>query len=195
MGGEALNAYRALLRATRKSFADDTVMLKASAVEIRKLFEQNRNVTSESEIQGLLDSAREASDFISNSIVQARLNSRGGYGTFFSTPLIMPTQCLLYCLCSAFSISTPLFPLGVCLFLILFYWVMGAGLNLNFLFLFAELKSIQHKDDFSVTKCCLIDCRLFRIGFKSIDSLLSFQLGFIFWKITYIECNGKCRKK
>ncbi|XP_034690141.1 mitochondrial zinc maintenance protein 1, mitochondrial [Vitis riparia] len=79
MGGEALSAYRTLLRATRKSFAGDTVMLKASAVEIRKHFEDNRNVTSQSEIQGLLESAREASHFISNMIVQAKLNSRGGY--------------------------------------------------------------------------------------------------------------------
>lgn len=94
MGGEALSAYRTLLRATRKSFAGDTVMLKASAVEIRKHFEDNRNVTSQSEIQGLLESAREASHFISNMIVQAKLNSRGGYGIFLLTP---PERPLFVC--------------------------------------------------------------------------------------------------
>ncbi|RVW54541.1 hypothetical protein CK203_071485 [Vitis vinifera] len=95
MGGEALSAYRTLLRATRKSFAGDTVMLKASAVEIRKHFEDNRNVTSQSEIQGLLESAREASHFISNMIVQAKLNSRGGYGIFLLTPPERPLFCFI----------------------------------------------------------------------------------------------------
>nr|KJB21474.1 hypothetical protein B456_004G089900 [Gossypium raimondii] len=78
--GEALSAYRALLRATRKSFAGDTLMLNASAVEVRQKFEANRHVTSEPEIQKLLEEAREASHFISTMIVQAKLNERGGYG-------------------------------------------------------------------------------------------------------------------
>ncbi|CAI9300470.1 unnamed protein product [Lactuca saligna] len=76
---EALTAYRGLLRATRKSFAGDTVMLEGSAAEVRKKFEENRHLTAEPEIRKLLDEAREASDFISNMIVQAKLNSRGGY--------------------------------------------------------------------------------------------------------------------
>ncbi|KAJ0691672.1 putative complex 1 LYR protein [Helianthus annuus] len=79
LSSEAVIAYRNLLRATRKSFAGDTVMLQGSAEEVRKKFEENRHVTSEPEIRKLLDEAREASDFISNMIVQAKLNSRGGY--------------------------------------------------------------------------------------------------------------------
>ncbi|XP_043721774.1 mitochondrial zinc maintenance protein 1, mitochondrial-like [Telopea speciosissima] len=81
MGGgrrEVLSAYRALLRATRKSFSGDKLMLAESAVEVRKKFEANRNVTSEAEINKLLDEARDASDFISNMIVQTKLNSSGG---------------------------------------------------------------------------------------------------------------------
>ncbi|OMO63844.1 Complex 1 LYR protein [Corchorus capsularis] len=77
--GEVLSAYRALLRATRKSFAGDTVMLNASAAEVRKKFDENRHVTFEPEIQRLLGEAREASEFISTMIVQAKLNERGGY--------------------------------------------------------------------------------------------------------------------
>ncbi|WZY87447.1 hypothetical protein YC2023_044182 [Brassica napus] len=77
---EALIAYRALLRATRKSFAGDTEMLKASASEIRKKFEENRHVASDSDIPRLLEEAREATEFISTMIVQAKLNERGGYG-------------------------------------------------------------------------------------------------------------------
>ncbi|OVA02641.1 Complex 1 LYR protein [Macleaya cordata] len=76
---EALSAYRALLRATRKSFRGDTLMLNESAVEVRKKFEDNRNVTSDTEIQKLLDDAREASSFISTMIVQAKLSPQGGY--------------------------------------------------------------------------------------------------------------------
>ncbi|XP_050236676.1 mitochondrial zinc maintenance protein 1, mitochondrial [Mercurialis annua] len=79
MRGEALIAYRSLLRATRKSFAGDTLMLNGSASEVRKKFEENRHVTSDTEIQKLLDEAREASQFISTMIVQAKLNDRGGY--------------------------------------------------------------------------------------------------------------------
>lgn len=78
--GEVLSAYRSLLRATRKSFAGDTLMLTQSAAEVRRKFDENRNVTFETEINRLLDEAREASHFISTMIVQAKLNSRGGYG-------------------------------------------------------------------------------------------------------------------
>ncbi|KAK3021049.1 hypothetical protein RJ639_047296, partial [Escallonia herrerae] len=77
--GEALRAYRSLLRATRHTFAGDELMLTQSAAEVRKKFEENRHVTSDVEIQRHLEEAREASHFISNMIVQAKLNDRGGY--------------------------------------------------------------------------------------------------------------------
>ncbi|XP_078445435.1 complex 1 family protein / LVR family protein [Wolffia australiana] len=78
-GGEALSAYRALLRATRKTFAGDALMLTQSALEVRNKFEENRRVSSEAEIRRLLDEAREASHFILTMIVQAKRNSRGGF--------------------------------------------------------------------------------------------------------------------
>lgn len=80
MKGEVLSAYRSLLRATKRSFAGDTLMLTESASEIRRKFQESRHVTSEPEIRKLLEEAREASHFISNMIVQAKLTSRGGYG-------------------------------------------------------------------------------------------------------------------
>ncbi|XP_045832613.1 mitochondrial zinc maintenance protein 1, mitochondrial [Trifolium pratense] len=73
--GKVLSAYRALLKATRKSFAGDTPMLQGSAVEVRKKFEENKNVTSEAEIQKLLAEADEAAVFITTMIVQAPLNT------------------------------------------------------------------------------------------------------------------------
>ncbi|KAG2402916.1 uncharacterized protein HKW66_Vig0248150 [Vigna angularis] len=75
---EVLSSYRALLKATRKTFSGDTMMLKESALEVRKKFEENRNVSSEAEIQKLLEEAAEASDFITNMIVQAQLNTDAG---------------------------------------------------------------------------------------------------------------------
>lgn len=78
---EVLSAYRALLKATRKTFSGDSLMLKESVVEVRKKFEENRNVTSDAEIHRLLQEADEASHFITNMIVQAQLNSdAGSYG-------------------------------------------------------------------------------------------------------------------
>ncbi|KAL8167754.1 hypothetical protein V2J09_009253 [Rumex salicifolius] len=76
---EVLRCYREVLKATRKSFAGDTQMLRASAMEVRTKFEENRSVSSDSEIDKLLQDAKEASSFISTMIVQARLNDRGGY--------------------------------------------------------------------------------------------------------------------
>ena len=81
----ALSAYRALLRATRKTFAGDTLMLTQSAAEVRKQFEENRNVSSEEEQRRLLEEAKEASHFILTMIVQAKRTSRGGFGNFLNT--------------------------------------------------------------------------------------------------------------
>ncbi|KAF7818205.1 mitochondrial zinc maintenance protein 1, mitochondrial [Senna tora] len=75
---EVITAYRTLLRATRKTFAGDSLMIKESAGEVRKKFEDNRHVTSDAEIQSLLREAGEASHFLTNMIVQAKLNSATG---------------------------------------------------------------------------------------------------------------------
>ena len=83
MRTEVLKAYRQILKATRKSFAGDSQMLKASAMEVRTKFEENRSVASESDIQRLIDDAYTAAQFISTNIVQAKLNDRGSYGNFF----------------------------------------------------------------------------------------------------------------
>uniref|UniRef100_M1AT22 Complex 1 family protein n=1 Tax=Solanum tuberosum TaxID=4113 RepID=M1AT22_SOLTU len=69
---EALRAYRSVLKATHKAFAGDTFMLQQSAAEVRKKFEENRHVSSEADIQRLLEDATEASSFISTMIIQAK---------------------------------------------------------------------------------------------------------------------------
>ncbi|XP_022854335.1 mitochondrial zinc maintenance protein 1, mitochondrial-like isoform X2 [Olea europaea var. sylvestris] len=80
MANEVLGAYRAVLRATRQTFAGDTPMLLGCTAEVRKKFEENRHVTSPADLQWLLEEAREASQIISTMIVQAKPNERGGHG-------------------------------------------------------------------------------------------------------------------
>lgn len=80
---KALGAYRALLRATLKTFTGDTLMLSESSAEIRRRFEENRGVTAEDEVKRLLDEASQASHFITHMIVQAKRSSTtGGYGKY-----------------------------------------------------------------------------------------------------------------
>lgn len=77
---EALRAYRSVLKATHKAFAGDTFMLQQSAAEVRKKFEENRHVSSEADIQRLLEDATEASSFISTMIIQAKATPSGAFG-------------------------------------------------------------------------------------------------------------------
>ncbi|KAJ1696476.1 hypothetical protein LUZ63_004988 [Rhynchospora breviuscula] len=77
--GEAMAAYRALLRATRRTFAGDTLMLTESKKEIRRRFEENRGVTAEAELRELLDQAKEASHFIQHMILQAKRSPSGSF--------------------------------------------------------------------------------------------------------------------
>ena len=74
-------------------------MLEGSAAEVRKKFEENKHVTDEPEIRKLLDEAREASDFIRNMIVQAKLNERGGYGMILIIIIIL---CYFYIICCCY---------------------------------------------------------------------------------------------
>ncbi|KAJ4756521.1 Complex 1 family protein [Rhynchospora pubera] len=77
--GEAMAAYRALLRATRRTFAGDTLMLAESKKEIRRHFEEKRGVTAEAELRELLDQAKEASHFIQHMILQAKRSPSGSF--------------------------------------------------------------------------------------------------------------------
>ncbi|KAL2651895.1 hypothetical protein R1flu_020023 [Riccia fluitans] len=76
---EVRSVFRALLRVRRQAFAGDEPALAASAVQIRQEFEANRHVTDEKTLSELLAQGREAVDFISLNVVQAKLNDRGNY--------------------------------------------------------------------------------------------------------------------
>ncbi|XP_031484892.1 mitochondrial zinc maintenance protein 1, mitochondrial [Nymphaea colorata] len=80
MGKETVaGAYRALLKAAKKTFAGDEWMLQNSVKEIRSKFEENRQATGDDHIRKLIADAYEASHFVANMIVQAQLNPSGGY--------------------------------------------------------------------------------------------------------------------
>ena len=79
---EGLAAYRAVLRAARRTFAGDQLMLKESAVEIRRRFEDHRGLAPGSdEAARALADAREAAHFITHMIVQATRAPSGSFGT------------------------------------------------------------------------------------------------------------------
>ncbi|KAK8457969.1 hypothetical protein SEVIR_3G277800v4 [Setaria viridis] len=79
---EGLAAYRLVLRAARRTFAGDRLMLQESAVEIRRRFEDHRGLAPGSdELARALEDAREAAFFIGHGIVQA---TRGPSGSFES---------------------------------------------------------------------------------------------------------------
>lgn len=95
---EGLAVYRAVLRAARRTFAGDRLMLAESAVEIRRRFEEHRGLAPGSgEAARALSDAREAAHFITHMIVQAQRAPSGSFGT--SPPFHSP----LY----------PFFPLGI----------------------------------------------------------------------------------
>ncbi|XP_047044431.1 mitochondrial zinc maintenance protein 1, mitochondrial-like [Lolium rigidum] len=77
---EGLAAYRAVLRAARRTFTGDQLMLTESAAEIRRRFEEHRSLApgSEDAVRALSD-AREAAHFITNMIVQAQRAPSGSF--------------------------------------------------------------------------------------------------------------------
>uniref|UniRef100_K3ZAW1 Complex 1 LYR protein domain-containing protein n=1 Tax=Setaria italica TaxID=4555 RepID=K3ZAW1_SETIT len=78
---EGLAAYRLVLRAARRTFAGDRLMLQESAVEIRRRFEDHRGLAPGSdELARALEDAREAAFFIGHGIVQATRGPSGSFG-------------------------------------------------------------------------------------------------------------------
>ncbi|KAL6619379.1 hypothetical protein ACP70R_034518 [Stipagrostis hirtigluma subsp. patula] len=78
---EGLAAYRAVLRAARRTFAGDRLMLQESAVEIRRRFEDHRGLAPGSdEAARALADARDAAHFITHMIVQAQRAPSGSFG-------------------------------------------------------------------------------------------------------------------
>uniref|UniRef100_A0ACD5U2H2 Uncharacterized protein n=1 Tax=Avena sativa TaxID=4498 RepID=A0ACD5U2H2_AVESA len=80
MAAAGLAAYRAVLRAARRTFSGDQLMLTESAVEIRRRFEEHRGLApgSEDAVRALSD-ANEAAHFITNMIVQAKRAPSGSF--------------------------------------------------------------------------------------------------------------------
>ncbi|KAI5077984.1 hypothetical protein GOP47_0007808 [Adiantum capillus-veneris] len=78
-GRDAVALFRGLLRARRKCFAGDLLMLKESRSQIRASFDQNRQVSDPSRLDQLFLEGQEAIHVFTNLIVQGKLNERGNY--------------------------------------------------------------------------------------------------------------------
>ena len=76
----ALSSYRYLLRAVRSTFAGDSHAVQAGREEARRQFESHRGESDAGEVQRRVAEAREAADFLTGSVLQARVNDKGNYG-------------------------------------------------------------------------------------------------------------------
>lgn len=86
---QVMSAFRTLLRTSKRCFNGDPAMLVASAKQIRDEFETHRRSSDPSEIEGLLLKAREAAEFMTLNLVQAKLNDRGNYGSSLASLLLL----------------------------------------------------------------------------------------------------------
>mmetsp|Transcript_1712 Transcript_1712/g.5172 ORF Transcript_1712/g.5172 Transcript_1712/m.5172 type:complete len:99 (-) Transcript_1712:133-429(-) len=77
--GATLSAYRALLRAQRKTFSGDAEMMKAASARLKGEFIKHKDETDKAKISFLVEEARKAEDFLLKNVVQARLNAKGRY--------------------------------------------------------------------------------------------------------------------
>jgi hypothetical protein len=93
---EVRSLYRSLMRVRRMAFSGDDVMVVASRAQIRHEFDVNRNVTNPEVLRECILKAREAVDFISKNVVQAKLNDRGNYGTQWDLSLIRRTLAIVH---------------------------------------------------------------------------------------------------
>lgn len=77
---EARACYRVLLRAIAKTFKDDARMRTGAIEEVRIHYDKARHIVDEQEIQACLRMGYEAAEFLTENIVQGRMNDKGNYG-------------------------------------------------------------------------------------------------------------------
>lgn len=73
------HAYRLLLRAQKKAFANDLEMQASAKRTIRQEFDKNKKNIREMDVIAKLMAAEETAKFLNDNIVQAPLNDRGNY--------------------------------------------------------------------------------------------------------------------
>jgi hypothetical protein len=81
----ALAAYRALLRAQRDLFVNDSAALTSAHAETRAAFLAQADAQP-ADVPALVEDAFEASQFIRQNVAQAKLNERGNYGARLPPP-------------------------------------------------------------------------------------------------------------
>lgn len=76
---QALQAYRAALRATRVAFNGDSVVLNSARNKIREGFEENRSMSDQQEIEKAVTDLNEVAKFLVKNIVQGEQEKDGRY--------------------------------------------------------------------------------------------------------------------
>jgi complex III assembly factor LYRM7 len=75
----SLGAFRTLLRAAKETFQSDAIAIKRCKDEVRRHFFLNSQETDSEKIKALIAEAFDAASFLKESVVQAKLNSKGVY--------------------------------------------------------------------------------------------------------------------
>ena len=75
----SLGAFRTLLRAAKETFQSDAIAIKRCRDEARRHFFLNSQETDSEKIKALVAEAFDAATFLKESVVQAKLNSKGVY--------------------------------------------------------------------------------------------------------------------
>ncbi|EIE19322.1 hypothetical protein COCSUDRAFT_34269 [Coccomyxa subellipsoidea C-169] len=79
MSNKPLAVYRLFLRSIRTAFKGDAFMLTSAKQEVRARFQSAAGVTEPKEIEKLCAEGRDAAQFLTQYVVQAKLNDRGNF--------------------------------------------------------------------------------------------------------------------
>ncbi|KAI2806696.1 hypothetical protein RDWZM_006427 [Blomia tropicalis] len=76
---EVLRCYKSLLRTRANVFAGDYEALRITHEKAREAFEKNRDQTNPEEIKKLVKIGWDAKEILQQTVIQAKLNSKGNY--------------------------------------------------------------------------------------------------------------------
>ncbi|BDA43747.1 probable mitochondrial zinc maintenance protein 1, mitochondrial [Coccomyxa sp. Obi] len=76
---KSLSVYRHFLRSIKAAFRGDDFMLASARQEVRTRFQSAAGVTDPDEIDKLCAEGRDAAQFLTQYVVQAKLNERGNF--------------------------------------------------------------------------------------------------------------------
>ena len=75
--------FRRLLKSASELFRHDSFAMKNARQELRDQFMKNRNMTDHNELAALYRGIDEVDEMMRFNVVQAKMNTRGNYGTIW----------------------------------------------------------------------------------------------------------------